>query len=309
MEHNYTTRAGVFSQILPEGPCRDQQDHSIPLNGTASIQTSHTHPDPTPRGTPLPRKGGHFVQVNDEVFERYFSTLTRAQILVYMWLSKHANRDNRCWPSVTRLAKVTGYSPRQVQRSLRDLEALGLVRCDPRDHAAGDLDTNFYTLLVPPSRQSQTSSAQNGHAEVVSEIHQVVSDRDQVVTPMSGGVVTPMSPGVVTWVSPELDPFNQIQEEPDPPHPRATRGPSPQGEGVCVQGNGKVSKGKAEEEASRESEDGEPCRQCGKVRCWDAEQLGRADCPLLALQRRLYATRAAAAAAPNGLAHGGGDHG
>ncbi|WP_419608622.1 helix-turn-helix domain-containing protein [Thiolapillus sp.] len=36
----------------------------------------------------------------------------------------------RCWPSLARLALMTGYSERTVRRALRALEAAGLVRIE-----------------------------------------------------------------------------------------------------------------------------------------------------------------------------------
>ena len=40
--------------------------------------------------------------------------------------------DGRCaWPSIATISESIGYSERQVQRSLRDLEELGYVRRSP----------------------------------------------------------------------------------------------------------------------------------------------------------------------------------
>ncbi|WP_419619274.1 helix-turn-helix domain-containing protein, partial [Thiolapillus sp.] len=50
---------------------------------------------------------------------------------VLVALAEHVSGEGRaCWPSVSRLARMTGYAERTVRRALRALEAAGLVRIE-----------------------------------------------------------------------------------------------------------------------------------------------------------------------------------
>jgi hypothetical protein len=284
-------------------------DHSTSDNGTASTQTSHTRPGPQSRGTPLPRSAKPFTPLYNPVIERYLATLKGCKLSVYVALLFHDNDEHDCHPGVRRLAAETGYTPRQVQRGLRELEALGLIASIPRTHDWGDPDTNRYIPLMPPPGPRPPRRSRHAPAGVVPDRHGVVPHSDRVVTSMSGGVVTSMSPGVVTPMSPEQEPFNQI--------PRNQNDAC-----VCVPsttyththeegGQGKASKGgeRPATVSTTDSDRGDTCPQCGKAGYWNAAKACCDWCTALAAQLRLDAKRAQASAGVNGWTHGGLTHG
>jgi biotin operon repressor len=59
--------------------------------------------------------------------------------LVLMALADHANSDGECWPSMKRVAKLTGISSRQVSTHIVTLEALGYVTKGNRRRHEGQL--------------------------------------------------------------------------------------------------------------------------------------------------------------------------
>ena len=97
--------------------------------------------------------------------------------LVLMALADNSDDDCYCWPSVPTLARKTGMDERSVQRILRVLESLGLLKVEPRFRNDGSATTNGYHLILggdklsPPLRQNK---------------HQVVA----VQSPPSGTGVT-----------------------------------------------------------------------------------------------------------------------
>jgi biotin operon repressor len=56
-----------------------------------------------------------------------------------MALADHANSDGECWPSMKRIAQLTGVSSRQVSTHIVALEALGYVTKGNRRRYAGQL--------------------------------------------------------------------------------------------------------------------------------------------------------------------------
>ena len=59
--------------------------------------------------------------------------------LVLMALADHANSDGECWPSMKRVAKLTGISSRQVSTHIVTLESLGYVTKGNRRRHEGQL--------------------------------------------------------------------------------------------------------------------------------------------------------------------------
>jgi DNA-binding MarR family transcriptional regulator len=60
------------------------------------------------------------------------ANLKGAPLSVFMALGCHLNKQGSCWPGLTRLSKMTGYSVRQVRRALRSLEELGYISTSKR---------------------------------------------------------------------------------------------------------------------------------------------------------------------------------
>lgn len=75
--------------------------------------------------------------------------------VIMLALADHANHDDRCWPSISRLARISRVDVRTVQRALRAFEAAGLVqaRADKRNSDGGQT-SNVYTLMIPPDKMS-----------------------------------------------------------------------------------------------------------------------------------------------------------
>lgn len=71
--------------------------------------------------------------------------------LVLMALADHANADGECWPSMNRVAQLTGVSPRQVSTHITRLVAAGFVVKGNRRRYAGQLRGWEYRVNVGTS--------------------------------------------------------------------------------------------------------------------------------------------------------------
>jgi DNA-binding MarR family transcriptional regulator len=69
-----------------------------------------------------------------------------APLAVWLALALHIDDQGRCWPGISRLAHITGYSRRHVSRALRRLEEIEAIEIEPRfkDH---ERQTNLYWLV------------------------------------------------------------------------------------------------------------------------------------------------------------------
>ena len=81
--------------------------------------------------------------------------LTRGQMLVYMALVLHSDQNRRCWPSQSTIAKRTGLSRQTVIRSLRALEADGLITSTHR----GGRSVKLYQLRPDGAVPTKSSMA------------------------------------------------------------------------------------------------------------------------------------------------------
>lgn len=68
--------------------------------------------------------------------------------LVLLALAFVADVDGTCSPSITSLAALCSVSTRTVRRALRDLEADGLLKAEPRLRPDGSTTSNQYRLCV-----------------------------------------------------------------------------------------------------------------------------------------------------------------
>jgi hypothetical protein len=75
--------------------------------------------------------------------------LAALERLVLLSLARHADDAGVCWPSVARLARMTGLSARRVQYALRDLEKRGMIRVTGR---SGPRSGNRYLLTLDRPR-------------------------------------------------------------------------------------------------------------------------------------------------------------
>lgn len=105
-----------------------------------------------------------FYWIDPQVLDRYGPELKAQGIAVYNALAKHADKTRRCWPSVRKIATLTGMSERSVQRALNRLVALGLIDIESRYTPWGDMDTNIYTLL-PLAQPVEVVPAEPPHVD------------------------------------------------------------------------------------------------------------------------------------------------
>ena len=102
--------------------------------------------------------GGDWYWAPNDLLKRYGSQLGAYGIAVYSVLAMHAHaKSQAAFPSVERVAELTGMSDRQAQKKLRQLQELGLIAIEPRRHNNGR-SSNLYTLLrIPPDDSSEGS--------------------------------------------------------------------------------------------------------------------------------------------------------
>ena len=89
----------------------------------------------------------HFTIVENSVIED--EQLLPSEKLVYIVLSKFASQERCCFPSLSTIAKLSGYSKSTVVRAINRLSSLGYLRKERRkDEVRGNIST-FYTLTLP----------------------------------------------------------------------------------------------------------------------------------------------------------------
>ena len=80
---------------------------------------------------------------NTDIFDD--EKLTANEKYLYLAMSKYANKQGECYPSISTLAKVMGVSTRTVKRVLPKLEQSGWVV--KRNRYSGKMKTsNLYTM-------------------------------------------------------------------------------------------------------------------------------------------------------------------
>lgn len=77
--------------------------------------------------------------------------------LVLMALADHSNSDGECWPSMKRIAEISGISARQVSTHIADLARLGLVT--KADRRRRDGQYRGWDYVVNFQRKSATSGS------------------------------------------------------------------------------------------------------------------------------------------------------
>ena len=89
----------------------------------------------------------HFTMVENSVIED--ERLLPSEKLVYVVLSKFASQERSCFPSLSTLSKLSGYSKSTVVRAIKRLSSLGYLTKERRkDEVRGNIST-FYTLTLP----------------------------------------------------------------------------------------------------------------------------------------------------------------
>jgi len=96
------------------------------------------------------------------------SDLSAHELLVYMALFNRVNPQGLAWPSIARIAKESRTSPSTAKRTIRSLEARGLVVKQVRKRADGTNESNVYkvatfTRQAPGQGERVTGSVRPHH--------------------------------------------------------------------------------------------------------------------------------------------------
>ena len=75
----------------------------------------------------------------------------RAELLVYMALVRHADKEGSCFPSYQRIADVARLSRKTAIVAIDKLVSLGIVQKQERKDPAGDSTSNLYLITDTPS--------------------------------------------------------------------------------------------------------------------------------------------------------------
>jgi hypothetical protein len=90
-----------------------------------------------------------FLQVYNDLYDKFGSTLGPYGLAVYVALCRYANQDSECWPSYNTIAKGTGMSRRQVIREVARMEELKVISVERNQHTS-----NVFILLDTSDSQS-----------------------------------------------------------------------------------------------------------------------------------------------------------
>lgn len=85
-----------------------------------------------------------FIMVYQDFLES--ELLGTHEKLLFIVLKKFANSKNQCFPSLKKLADVTGMSKRKVQDTLKELEEKNIIVIEGRNRTDGGYSSNLYTL-------------------------------------------------------------------------------------------------------------------------------------------------------------------
>jgi len=157
---------------------------------------------------------GHYSWIDNAAFAKLREIGTTA-FAVYAVLALHASSENQtCTPGEDTIAAVLGTSARTVERAIKTLAAVGLVKCE-QIRRAGRWDQSRYTLL-DVNRPTLVSGGDTDHP-----------------TNLSAGDTPPSDTGVATVrqiCPPPSDKFVNTQEpssciEPNEEEPKKERAP------------------------------------------------------------------------------------
>lgn len=89
-----------------------------------------------------------FIRIFAEFQESgWLAKLSPSELKVLISLALRMDATRKTYPSIERLAHDTGYSDRQVIRTLQQLEARGLVSKENRRKQGQRFENNLYTVL------------------------------------------------------------------------------------------------------------------------------------------------------------------
>jgi len=131
-----------------------------------------------------------FAQVGVK-FREHLHYLRGAKLHVFLAISLHANENGWAWPSVSLLAKETGYNPGTINDALKDLCDLTingerlLLKFQPKNKGNGQFHSNHY--LIFPSAAEVEEYKDRG-------LHNTVSNLPSRENPVTGKPVDKEEP-------------------------------------------------------------------------------------------------------------------
>lgn len=108
------------------------------------------------------------IKIMAQVWDDESLPVEGTTLLVLLCLADYAHDDDPCaWPSIAKLARRTRRSERTVQRSLDELQALGIVSREMRSGRSTlyrlNLSTPTPVIPAPPSQESPTPDTDDTH--------------------------------------------------------------------------------------------------------------------------------------------------
>lgn len=93
------------------------------------------------------------VQLSVAFREKQLRQLKGPILAVFLCIALHINEKGQAWPSISLIAKETGYSRDTVFKRLKSLEGMGFIsRVQKQDEETGKFRSNVYQLF-PKSRR------------------------------------------------------------------------------------------------------------------------------------------------------------
>lgn len=85
-----------------------------------------------------------FIMIYHDFLES--DLLTSHEKMVFIALKKFADSNDRCFPSLKKIAGITGISKRKIQDTLKELEKKRVIGIESRSRTDGGDTSNLYTL-------------------------------------------------------------------------------------------------------------------------------------------------------------------
>lgn len=156
-----------------------------------------------------------FVKLELSILETNLQRLSGADFRALIAMSKYVDNTGRCFPSVPRIADDIGVKRRMVQRSMRRLEEVGLIKTEMV--GGGRYRPNKYRLLhftFGKNENSDKSDAVMGEKgdslDAVTE--QRNSDKNRQKGDKIGRNSDNLVPETASNLSPELEPLTRAKE-------------------------------------------------------------------------------------------------
>ena len=172
------------------------------------------------------------------------STLAPNERFVLLAVSDHLGSNEDCWPSLTRLATMTGLNERTIRRALTSLELAGHITVTRKPGRANRYRVIWETLptLDTESTPLPRTESHPGHnvqgtpdtesTPLDTESNEADQEADQV-----NGSITPPTPqgaGDVAQQSKPVDNSSKSAEKPEPTAKKSKRGRALSVEDVCA---------------------------------------------------------------------------